>query len=174
MAFVPAALAAIPAWVSTAFTVGSGVVGAVGAVQGANATAAAAEYNAKQSEADALVADQNRKSAMQTAALAAEDKRRENRRLISSIRAGYGGSGLTMEGSPLDVLADSATEAELDAQRIEYEGQASARDAALGVMSAERSGNLSRMEASGARATRWRGAGSSLLSAGGRALSRTA
>ena len=43
MAFVPAALAAIPAWVSTAFTVGSGVVGAVGAVQGANATAAAAE-----------------------------------------------------------------------------------------------------------------------------------
>ena len=98
MAFVPAALAAIPAWVSTAFTVGSGVVGAVGAVQGANATAAAAEYNAKQSEADALVADQNRKSAMQTAALAAEDKRRENRRLISSIRAGYGGSGLTMEG----------------------------------------------------------------------------
>ena len=41
MAFVPAALAAIPAWVSTAFTVGSGVVGAVGAVQGANATAAA-------------------------------------------------------------------------------------------------------------------------------------
>ena len=66
------------------------------------------------------------------------------------------------------------SEAELDAQRIEYEGLASARDAAMGVMSAERSGNLSRMEASGARATRWLGAGSSLLSAGGRALSRTA
>jgi len=73
MAFVPAVLDAIPAWVSTAFTVGSGVVGAVGAVQDANATAAAAEYNAKQSEADALVADQNRKSAMQTAALAQTD-----------------------------------------------------------------------------------------------------
>lgn len=174
MAFIPAALAAIPAWVSSAVTVVSGVTGAVGAVAGANATAAAAKANQKFAEAEALVADQNRRNATVTANQAAEDKRRENRRIISSMRASYGASGVSMEGSPLDVLADSATEGELDAQRIEYEGRARARDASLGIMSAQRSSVLSGMEARNARAAGWLGAGNALLSSAGQALKRTA
>jgi len=174
VSFVPAALAAIPAWVSTAVTAVSGVTGAVGAIQGARAASAAAEYNAKVAEADAIVADQNRQNAIQTAAIAAEDKRRENRRVMASIRSSYGASGASMEGSPLDVLMDSATEGELDAQRIEQEGRARGREAGMAVMGAQRSATLSRMEARNSRASGWLGAGSSLLSATGSALRRTA
>lgn len=44
-------------------------------------------------------------------------------KMLSSMRAGYGASGVTLEGSPMDVLENSAANAELDALLIRHRGQ---------------------------------------------------
>jgi len=93
----------------------AGVVSGLGAVQQLNAQAAASEYNAR-------VADRNARTVLQQTESEAESQRREGRRKLSAIRAQYGASGLTMEGSPLDVLEDSAMEVELDVQKTRYKG----------------------------------------------------
>jgi hypothetical protein len=76
------------------------VISAVGAVAGGisqmNAANAAADYEKK---------------------AAAENARRQKidaQKQIGRVRANYGASGVTMEGSPLDVLEESARTAELD------------------------------------------------------------
>lgn len=125
-----AALAIIGAVASLA----SGVVGAIGAVQSANANAQAAEY-------DAAVKERNRKTVINQAEAEIGDKRRENRRQLAAVRAAYGSSGLTMEGSPLDVLEDSAFEQELDVERTRYgaelKSQGLSEDAVLSRMKAQ-------------------------------------
>lgn len=50
----------------------------------------------------------------------ARRKREENDRKIATMRAKYGGSGVTFEGSPLVVLSDAATLAETTVQDIAY------------------------------------------------------
>lgn len=174
MAFVPAVIAAIPAWVSTAATVTSAAVGAAGAVTGARAQAAAAEYNANVGQRDAIVADQNRIAALQQSRIAQEDRNRDTRRTLASIRASYGASGVGMEGSPLDVLADSAFESALDSRRIDYEGRARNREGGMAVQGSLEGARMSRMEGSGARAAGWLSAAGQLSGGVGRALQRTA
>lgn len=48
---------------------------------------------------------------------------RQSRMVIGSIRAAYGASGVTVEGSPLDVLQMSITDAERDRQQVLYRGE---------------------------------------------------
>ena len=50
----------------------------------------------------------------------ARRQREENDRTIATIRAKYGSSGVTFEGSPLVVLSDAATLAETTVQDIAY------------------------------------------------------
>lgn len=114
-------------------------VSAVGAVAGGvsqmNAANAAADYEKK---------------------AAAENARRQSvdaRRQLGKMRAGYGASGVTMAGSPLDVLEDSAREAELDrltilqsgklrAKRYEAQGQEAFIQGVGGAANALLSGGL--------------------------------
>lgn len=137
--------------ISAVLTAVSGVVSAVGAIQSANAQAAAAEYNAKIHARNAIIADQDRAASVKQAAVDAEDKRRDNRRTLATIRASYGGSGLEMAGSPLDVLEDSAVELETGAQRIEYEGRVKNREGAIRMQESNENATLSRMEAKAAK-----------------------
>ena len=141
-------------------SVGSAVVGAMGAMQSAKAQSAAANYQAQ-------VADRNAKVARQQAAVEQEDQRRENMRQLGAIRAAYGGSGLEMAGSPLDVLEDTSMEQELDVQRIGYRGE-------LRAIGEQDKANLARAEAENAKKAGAIGAmsaifkgGTSLLSNGG-------
>ncbi len=152
----------------------SGVIGAMGAIQAANAQATAAEYNARIQERNAVIADQNRKQALDTAEIAASDKRRENRRVLASMRAAYGTSGLEMAGSPLDVLEDTALEQELDTQRIMYEGRLRAREGAIQMLGLREDAALSRMEGRSARTAGYIAAAGSLASGAGTALTRMA
>lgn len=152
----------------------SGVIGALGAIQSANAQAAAAEYNAKIQERNSIIADQNRKQAVQTAEITAEDKRRDNRRILASMRAAYGTSGLEMAGSPLDVLEDTAVEQELDVQRIRYEGRARAREGAIQMLGLREDATLSRMEGKAAKTAGYIGAAGQLVGGIGTALTRMA
>mgnify|MGYP000874971371 CR=1 FL=1 len=152
----------------------SGAIGAVGAIQSANASAAAAEYNARVQERNMIIADQNRKQSIDTAEIAAGDKRRENRRVLASMRAAYGTSGLDMAGSPLDVLEDTALEQELDASRISYEGRVRGREGAIQMLGLQEGANLSRMEGDAAKTAGYIGAAGSLVGGIGKSLSRTA
>lgn len=96
---------------------GGSAISAVGAISQANAQQAASSYNATLRERDALVATDQ-------AGRDAEQVRRAGVRAQGSLLAGYGASGVaTDEGSPLDVLAMSASEAKLDEETVLYKGR---------------------------------------------------
>lgn len=137
---------------SAAASIASGVVGAMGAMQQGKAASDAANYQAQ-------VADRNAKIARQQAAVEQDDQRRENMRQLGAIRAAYGGSGLEMAGSPLDVLEDTSIEQELDVDRIGYRGT-------LRALGETDKANLARAEAENAKSAGAIGAVSSILKAG--------
>lgn len=94
----------------------STAVGMAGAISQGNSAQAAANYNAnvQQQQATAAVAQ------------AAEDERRlrvQTKKQIGGIRANIGASGITTEGSALDVLESSASNGELDALTVRHQGQ---------------------------------------------------
>lgn len=122
---------------AVALAIVGGVVSAIGAIQAANAQAAAANYNAK-------VQERNRLAILAQGDAEASSKIRENRRINSRIRSQYGAAGIDLAGSPLDVIEDTAIEEELDVSRIRYAAEVEAvgkRDQA----------NLYRMEAKAAK-----------------------
>jgi hypothetical protein len=143
MAFLPAA----------AVAAGAGMQ-AVGAIYEANAKAGAAEYSAK-------VNEQNATYAMQQGA---EDERRARimgRKVLGGMRAGFGASGITLEGSATDALEESASNAELDALTVRH-------GAELKAYGYQNEARLDRYRAKTARTGGYFGAASSIISAGGK------
>ncbi|MEZ5665874.1 MAG: hypothetical protein R3F55_00230 [Alphaproteobacteria bacterium] len=76
---------------------------------------------------DAAASRQQADAAVAQAAADAFEKRRAIRRDLGRARARLGAAGVTIEGSPVEVLTDLAAEGELEARRIESEGAAAAR-----------------------------------------------
>lgn len=124
------------------------VIGAVSAVSQAQQQKSAAKYNQKVAENQAV-------SARQEAAANADMQRRKSAKTIGSMQAAYGASGVTSEGSPLEVLEESARNAELDRLSILWSGETRA-------MGYQATANLEGSRASNAMA-------SGLLSAAGSA-----
>lgn len=108
MAFMAAAIPYI--------TAAAAVVSTVGAIQQASAASKADKYNA-------AIASQNAQIAGDQAQSALAQQQQDAVRKFGSIKAGYGASGVTSSGSPMDVLADSFTQSELDANTIIYNGK---------------------------------------------------
>ena len=110
----------------------SGVEAAVIAVSVAAAAAQAYSiYQTGQSQAAAArynrqVAQNQATLARQQAALEEETTREKQRRFMAAQRAAFGAAGVTEEGSPLLVMADTARQAERDLQLIRYGGEVSA------------------------------------------------
>ena len=125
------------------------VIGAVSAVSQAQQQKSAAKYNQKVAENQAV-------SARQEAAANADMQRRKSAKTIGSMQAAYGASGVTSEGSPLEVLEESARNAELDRLSILWSGETRA-------MGHQATANLEGSRASNAMA-------SGLLSAAGSAV----
>lgn len=104
--------AAVPAVLG----VGSALMGASGANEQAAGMAASSEYNAriKGQQADAAILQ------------SAEDERRfrvQTKQMLGGIRTAVASSGVQMEGSAMDVLESSASNAELDALTIKHQGK---------------------------------------------------
>jgi hypothetical protein len=76
----------------------------------------AANYNAD-------VARRNAALSLEQAALDAKAQQRQAKKIIGGMRASYGASGVSGGGSVDDVIASSATAAELDRQNILYQGE---------------------------------------------------
>lgn len=90
-----------------------------GSVTQASAAEQAAEYNAQIAEQNALLAEQQ----------AQEEERRfriNSRKQLGAMRAAYSAAGVTLEGTPWDVIAESTYTAELDALTIREGGQVTA------------------------------------------------
>lgn len=155
MAFLPT--------IAAVTSVAAGAVGAVGAIQQANAASASAKYNAAVQENNAKIIERNQRIALDQSNSEADAKARDNRRMLATIRANYGKSGLDMAGSALDVLEDSAIEGALDVQTIRYQGDVRALGYA-DEAAAQRSGaELSRMNAEAQQTAGYIGAASSLI-----------
>lgn len=115
-------------------TVGSGVMSAIGAEQTAAATAAADRQNADVAAANKLIADQDRRVALQAQSEDTNDLAQTNRRNLSSIRAAYGSSGFEMAGTPLSVLADTARAQAVGQLRTQAVGNSVNRQYAIKMM----------------------------------------
>lgn len=110
MAMAPLMIAAM------AMSAAGAAVSAMGSISQGKAQAQAAGYNAQ-------IAERNATIARQQAGADAETQRRNSMRAIGAMRANYGASGVTLEGSPMDVLESSAAEAKLDEMNIRYKGE---------------------------------------------------
>lgn len=124
-------------------------ISAIGAIRAGQAQAAAANYNAQVAERNAFISRDQ----------AAADEQRQRiqaRRKLGAMRAAYGASGISLEGSPLDVLEDSAAEAELDALTIRYKGE-------IGAMGYEAEAGAQRARAQNAKTESYYNAGAALL-----------
>lgn len=124
-------------------------VSAVGAIQQGRAAEKAANYNA-------AIADRNATIARQQAAADADTSRSVNSRRLGAMRAKYGASGVQAEGSVLDVMADSAAQAELEALNIEYKGD-------LAAQGYGETASLNRMQGKNARTSGYLNAGATVL-----------
>ena len=77
-------------------------------------------------QAQKKMAEYNAQVAQGTANYQAARQQDKTRRLMASARVAVNKSGLTMSGSPLDVIADSAVQSELDHQAILRQGASQA------------------------------------------------
>ena len=112
-------MAAAAAWIAsnaTAIQAVGTAFSVIGALNQGRQANDAAQYNA-------AVANNNAIAARQQAEANAAAQQRKARLQIGSMRASYGASGVGLEGSPLDVIEQSAAMAELDRQNILYGGQ---------------------------------------------------
>jgi hypothetical protein len=107
---------------ATTVALASLAVAAVSAGVGAYASYAQAQQQQDVAKYQAKL-EQNRAQAAQQQAQSASDTLREqDRRIMAQQRAIVGGEGLSMEGSPLMILMDSAEQAQLEQQRVKYGG----------------------------------------------------
>lgn len=110
--------------------------------------ASVAKNNAIISENNALAAERDSQVARQQAQYEADRIRDRNRRIEGRARAIVGSSGITMEGSPEDVVLDSAIQGELDALLVKYLGALRSNAFMQEAANHQYSAKLSRHEAS--------------------------
>lgn len=144
---------------ATIQTVGA-IASFVGVLSQAGAASNASKYNAQ-------LAEQNAVTSRQQAAASAETADREARQRIGAMEANYGASGISLsEGSPIDILRQSATAAEMDRQNILYGGEV--RASGYG-----NTATLDRYNASASQTSGYLRAGGELLGGFGRSQSLT-
>lgn len=143
------------AWVPIAMTVAAAAMSAASSIQQGKQASAAAKFNADMQNRNAGIARQQ-------AAAEEEKQRRLGYMRQGAARAAYGASGVSIEGSPLDILEQSAAQEELDALNIRYRG-------AIGAQSAEGQAALSSMRGDAAMQAGYTGAGSAILLGGAKA-----
>lgn len=102
-----------PVTIAAGASAASGFLGFKGNQAAAKAARQTAEYNAKVAENEAIL--------LQRAKIDEEKNLREaSRRLVSTQRVTTAASGIQMSGSPLQALADTYFNTEMDALRIQY------------------------------------------------------
>lgn len=99
-----------------AMAVIGGIVSGVGSLVSGMQQAQALEQQAAWQQRQAVIEEQRGK-------YESERERDRARRLISRQRAGFLSAGVSLEGTPEDIIADTTAETELDVQAIRYGAQ---------------------------------------------------
>jgi hypothetical protein len=138
------------AWAAAA----SAVIGAYGIYQGGKNAEAMAKGQAQADEYNAEIDRQNAVAAQQQANAREEAQRRVARQALGEQRAALSQAGIGLSGSAADIYRQSATNAELDALNIRYEGGLQTRgllaQSELGRQSARMARINGRLERQGA------------------------
>ena len=117
---------------------------AYGAIQQGQQAKKAAEYNAQLRTRDSQLA-------LDQAGQEAQQVRWAGQRTHGTLLANYGAAGVTSEGSPMDVLAASASQAKLDEETVLYKGRMKSTgylsDAALNRVQGENAVQQSQLNA---------------------------
>ncbi len=117
---------ATKSWIGAALMIGGALLSGYGSKRDADATAAQMDFNARQTMMDAAIARQNaeaqakfiRSQGVAQARVAREEAqmlRESGRRLTGRQRTQIAKSGLRMEGTPLELIAETIENIELDA-----------------------------------------------------------
>ena len=117
---------ATKSWIGAVLAIGGSLISAYGQKAGADAQADQMEFNARQTALDAAIAKQNaiaqaqfiRSQGAAEAVVAEEEAgqlREAGRQLVGRQRTQYAKAGVRMSGTPLEVIADTITNIELDA-----------------------------------------------------------
>jgi len=128
-------------------------VSAYGMMQAGKAQQRAYEYNAQ-------IAERNAQIARDQAAYEAERQESRMRRVIAGQRVGYLASGVTLEGSAMELMVDTTVQGEMDRLAILYGGEVES-------VNQEAEAALSRMQGAAARkSAQFRAAGTLIGAAG--------
>lgn len=148
------------AWV----VIAQAVVAAVSAAASANAQRQSAKAQQAAADYNARVMEQNAATERQQANAREEMQRRQARQVLGEQAAGLAQAGIGLgSGSALDVMQQSATNAELDALSIRYEGDLRARGLLASAEQESYQGRVARMNARTATTSGALGVASSIL-----------
>lgn len=148
-AAIGSAISSIPAWVGTAVSIAGTGLAVAGTLSAAQAQAEALRYSAAVGQAEA-------QQARISGEFEAAQLREQARMNLARSRAAAGASGVMLEGSPLEALAYSATQYELDALAALYGAETIARGREAGSA-------LARFQAGRTQLAGYVGAGTQLL-----------
>ena len=135
----------------TALTIGSTIIGGVGAVQQAQATAASQKYNAAVQDMNATLSERQAKDALERGADEEQRKRQQVQALLGQQKASMAANGVdTSFGSPLDTLVDTSIMGELDALTIRTNAARESYDYKVQAVNQRAGATLNRMGAQAA------------------------
>ena len=136
----------------TILTIGSTIMGGIGAIQQGNAQAAAADYNAKVADMNAKIAERQSRDAVERGAMEEQQQRMKTAQIIGQQKAAMAANGVDIKfGSPLETLVDTATMGELDALTIRSNTYREERDIRQQGLNYEGQAGMLRSEARSAR-----------------------
>lgn len=107
---------------ATMLSAGSLAVGAFGTISSAMAQQQQGAIARDVGNSNAMALEARALQIQNETKVRADIQRRENARKAGQIGAAYGAAGVDPQGTPLDVMADQATEGELQVQLINYGG----------------------------------------------------
>ena len=138
---------------------------AFGQVQAGQQAAAAAEYNAAVARNNQIIADRQAEDALKRGQVAEEEQRRRTRAMAGTQRAALAASGIQLDqGSPVDILSDTAQFGELDALTIRNNAEREAYGYRVQGMNFGAEAGLQQSRAGSAMSSALIGAGGTLLS----------
>lgn len=151
-------------------TIGSTLMGGLGAIQQGQASAASARYNARVADMNARMADRAAKDALERGKLEEQKQRQKTAQLMGQQTAAMAANGVDIGfGSPLDLLVDTATLGELDALTIRSNAYREERDIRQQGANYRGQAGMYRSQASSASTGGFLGAMGTFLGGGSRA-----
>lgn len=146
---------------------------ALGQISAAQQRANQAETQARIQRIEAARANQSAREQRRIGEQESDRRERAGRAQRGASRAAIGASGVRLQGTPTDVLADQALENELNANLATFESQLRARELRRQEAASLTEANQLESRASAERTAGFFQAGSTLLSAGAGAAQRS-